>query len=633
MKGINRQMVTATAATTLIFCLGLIAINATHSSWKNRIDQHIRQLASDQALLLENQINRSLAGAKILAVHIHTQGGKDQDFIEVADTIRQNLEGITTLQLEPQGVTSKIHPQRGFEQLLGNNIFQNERHKTEALLAQKSRQLVLSDPFEVADNELAIVGRQPIFLHAPSHYLHPHNSHLNNSSDTAWKLEGEHFWGFASVLIHIKPLLQQTILPTLSKQDYAFRLWRASPNTGEERLIAGQAVLLGTQPSQHSINLPNDTWFLEVAYLGTTLGKGWIITLVSLNICITLLAGHWLYNLFRRQQILEQQVNQRTLDLNSNNLQLQREKLELKKFKNAVNDSGNCIVITDATGVIEYVNHRFTEVTGYSAKEAVGGSPSVLKSPFTRKEEHSELWRTISHGRKWRGERRNVRKDGSYYWSLMSISPIKDASGTITHFVSVSEDITENKELQLQVERLAYHDPLTGLSNRRYFMNQLEHQCRLCERSNELAAVLFMDLDHFKMINDTLGHEFGDELLKLVARKILSCLRDSDIPSRLGGDEFTILLPMLDTETSAKAVADKLVAIINEPFTLSGHNIQQSISIGISIIRGQGLSAKEVLRQADQALYIAKQTGRNQFRVFEEIPTTANPEQASPVKI
>ena len=616
MVAINRQNLTAVATSILIFCLGLIAIKATQTFWENTISAHIRQLTNDQARLLENKLNSSLTAAKILAIHVHSQNGVINDFAEIAKTLHQDIKGISILQLSPGGITTRSYPENSFNQQFSVDIFKDKHYLTEAQRARDSGQLRLSDPISFEKNGQAVVALQPIYLHQSNLGESAHQTSRTSAPDHI----DEEFWGFSSVIIRLQPLLEQTLLPNLTEQNYAYRLNRASTKTGQLQLIAGQGRLSNTLWSQHSINLPDEQWFLAIAYQGGSLGFGWIVMLISLNICITLLAGYWFFTLIRRQQTLklQRQVNQRTRELNSNNLQLQHEKLELKKFKNAVNESGNSIVITNVTGTIEYVNTRFTEVTGYTAEEAIGNSPSILKSPFTQQEEHADLWRALSHGKKWRGERRNVRKNGAIYWSLMSISPIKDASGAITHFVSVSEDITENKEIQLQVEKLAYHDPLTGLNNRRYFMNQLEHQCRLCERSNELAAVLFMDLDHFKMVNDTLGHEFGDELLKLVARKIISCLRDSDIPSRLGGDEFTILLPRLQSEADAIAVADKLVRVISEPFTLADNHLQQSISIGISIIRGQGLSAKQILHQADQALYTAKQFGRNQYRLYEK---------------
>ena len=599
MVAINRQNLTAAATSILIFCLGLIAVKATQTFWENTISAHIRQLTNDQARLLENKLNTSLTAAKMLAVHVHSQNGVINDFAEIAKTLHQDIKEISILQLSPDGFTTRSYPENSFNQQLSVDIFKDKHYLTEAQIARDSGQLRLSDPISFEKDEQAVVALQPIYLHQSNLGEPAHQTSRISAPDHM----GEEFWGFSSVIIRLQPLLEQTLLPNLTEQNYAYRLNRASTKTGQLQLIAGQERLSAALWSQYSINLPDEQWFLAIAYQGSSLGFGWIVMLISLNICITLLAGYWFFTLIRRQQTLklQRQVNQRTRELNSNNLQLRHEKLELKKFKNAVNESGNSIVITDVTGTIEYVNTRFTEVTGYTAEE-----------------EHADLWRALSHGEKWRGERRNVRKNGAIYWSLMSISPIKDASGAITHFVSVSEDITENKEIQLQVEKLAYHDPLTGLNNRRYFMNQLEHQCRLSERSNELAAVLFMDLDHFKMINDTLGHEFGDELLKLVARKTISCLRDSDIPCRLGGDEFTILLPRLQSEADATAVADKLVHVISEPFTLAGNHLQQSISIGISIIRGQGLSAKQILHQADQALYTAKQFGRNQYRLYEK---------------
>lgn len=294
-------------------------------------------------------------------------------------------------------------------------------------------------------------------------------------------------------------------------------------------------------------------------------------------------------------------------------LQRQQE-MELKLLTNAVENSGSAVLITDSNGVIQYVNSRFTDMTGYPSGEVIGRLPSFLRSGCTPPEAYAELWSSIHNHRKWRGTLLNKRKDGSLYWSLQSISPILDEEGQLTNIVSVSEDITMIKEHQQQMERLAFFDPLTDLGNRRRFRDQL--QGLLARRSDNIRALLLLDLDHFKKINDTMGHEAGDTLLKTMANRLRFCINDPHSVYRLGGDEFTVILDDLTSIDSIRDYADDIIELLAQPLDIGTHQVQVTVSIGITLVDFDAMDVSGLLRNADLAMYRAKQAGRNIYQFY-----------------
>lgn len=296
-----------------------------------------------------------------------------------------------------------------------------------------------------------------------------------------------------------------------------------------------------------------------------------------------------------------------------------RSEMELKKLSLAVEHTGSSIMITDRQGIIEYVNASFCDITGYSSSDVIGKTPSVVSTGHTSTQTHRDLWNTILAGNDWRGETYNRTKSGSFYWSFMSISPINDEYGEITHFVSVSEDITEKKLAQNQLEKLALYDPLTGLANRRLFYDRLTQATAACSRSSEFElALIMLDLDKFKLINDTLGHDAGDELLKAVAERLQSCVRKTDTVARIGGDEFTILLLNVHDQKQVMMIASHILKAVSAPLDIANNQIKITCSLGISLFPQDGADSEDVMKNADLALYRAKNGGRDKYVFFVE---------------
>jgi diguanylate cyclase (GGDEF)-like protein/PAS domain S-box-containing protein len=289
---------------------------------------------------------------------------------------------------------------------------------------------------------------------------------------------------------------------------------------------------------------------------------------------------------------------------------------QLRKLSRAVEQSSSMVVITDASGIIEYVNEEFCEVTGYSVEELLSQRPSLLKSGETDAEVYRSMWQALLAGQDWHGEIRNRRKSGALYWSALSVSPILDEDGNVTHFIGLSEDISAQKHSQAQIEQLAFYDPLTQLGNRRLFREQLDQELRKVRRTGQQLAVFYLDLDNFKQINDTLGHDVGDRLLQAIAGHLRVTLREADIIARLGGDEFIILLPQVTGLAQAKRVAEKLLNALRTPIPVAGHEVLITFSIGITLAPDDGDTWSVLMKNADLAMYRAKRQGRNNYQFF-----------------
>jgi diguanylate cyclase (GGDEF)-like protein/PAS domain S-box-containing protein len=289
---------------------------------------------------------------------------------------------------------------------------------------------------------------------------------------------------------------------------------------------------------------------------------------------------------------------------------------KLRHLSQAVEQSPADVVITDAQGVIQYVNPRFCHISGYSAKEVIGQKPSILKSGRTPFAIYEALWATISSGKEWRGELLNRKKDGTLFWQHAIISPIRDPKGEITHYISVKEDISIRKEYEERLVRQANYDALTGLPNRVLAMDRLKQAIAQGHRYGRKVALMLLDLDDFKKVNDTLGHAAGDLLLKEASLRLVDCLREGDTVARLGGDEFVLLLPDLGDTTSAEVVAEKILSVCNQPFDVGGHEVYIAGSIGIALFPDDERDPMLLMRNADAAMYRAKREGKGIFRYF-----------------
>jgi diguanylate cyclase (GGDEF)-like protein/PAS domain S-box-containing protein len=275
------------------------------------------------------------------------------------------------------------------------------------------------------------------------------------------------------------------------------------------------------------------------------------------------------------------------------------------------------ILITDSQMNILSVNQAFTEITGYSAEEMAGKKSSFLFSYQEDVLSSAKMREKISVEGYWQGEIRGRRKGGEMFPEWLTVTTATNEAGKITHYIHLFSDITEKKRGEAQLEYLAYHDSLTGLPNRVLFNERLAGAIALAQRHKQSIGVLFLDLDGFKQINDTLGHGSGDILLQQVAQRLTQCVRESDVVARLGGDEFVILLNELSSENSADGVAKKILRHLHEPFTVASQEVKIGISIGIALFPDHGADGETLLEKADAAMYQAKVRCRNDFNIFD----------------
>ncbi len=274
------------------------------------------------------------------------------------------------------------------------------------------------------------------------------------------------------------------------------------------------------------------------------------------------------------------------------------------------------VMVTDPAGTILMVNLAFCRVTGYQAAEVVGKTPRVLHSGRQDQGFYEAMWRTVGETGRWEGEIWNRRKDGVVYPEWLTISEVKDGGGRVLSYVGVFTDITVHKAAEERLAFLAYHDPLTGLPNRANLQQALSKAIAHAARHGDSVAVLFIDLDGFKLVNDTLGHDAGDELLKQVKDRLLAHVRREDTVARLGGDEFVVVLAETAGERSPAVVAKKLLDALQLPFVIDGREAYVSACVGISLYPSDGNTPETLLRNADVAMYRAKRDGRNRHRFF-----------------
>ncbi|EWG99462.1 diguanylate cyclase [Halomonas sp. BC04] len=295
---------------------------------------------------------------------------------------------------------------------------------------------------------------------------------------------------------------------------------------------------------------------------------------------------------------------------------LARSHEHLQLAERVIESSLEGIIVTDPSNRIEFVNPAFTHMTGYAAEEVIGKTPEILSSGRHDAAYYRQMWEALKNHGYWRGEIWNRRKSGELYLELLTITAITGENGEVTHYAALFNDITHIRENEERIRRLAYYDPLTALPNRRLLEDRLQLAIRHAHRNKSRLAVVFVDLDHFKQINDTMGHAVGDEVLVMVADRLQSRLREDDTLARLGGDEFLVLLPDLEEVEEVTRVARRLVDAVSEPCIIDGNEFSIGCSLGISLYPDDATNAEALIHDADVAMYRAKQEGRNAYRLY-----------------
>jgi len=296
-------------------------------------------------------------------------------------------------------------------------------------------------------------------------------------------------------------------------------------------------------------------------------------------------------------------------------LKLAEEKVKLAA--NVFTHARESIVITDNTGTIIDVNDTFTATTGYNREEVIGQTPRIFKSERQSPEFYTDMWQILLKEGYWSGEVWNRRKNGEVYAEMKTISAVRDEHGITTHYVALANDITLMKAHQEQLERIAHYDVLTNLPNRSLLADRLSQAMLQCDRHKQSLAVVFLDLDGFKAINDSHGHDVGDELLIALSLRMKEALREGDSLARIGGDEFIAVLTDLDKTEDCESVLERLLLAASEPATINDIVLNISASIGVTLYPQDNVDADLLIRHADQAMYVAKESGKNCYHLFD----------------
>jgi diguanylate cyclase (GGDEF)-like protein/PAS domain S-box-containing protein len=284
---------------------------------------------------------------------------------------------------------------------------------------------------------------------------------------------------------------------------------------------------------------------------------------------------------------------------------------EIRKLFKAVEQSANSVIITDVEGVIEYVNPKFTETTGYAVDEVIGQKPSILKSGVQPEAFYKELWRIIKEGKEWRGELCNKRKNGELFWEMCSIAPIRDEKGIVTDYVAIKEDVTERKRYEDQLAYQANYDLLTGLPNRYYLQGYLEAHLSRLNFESLYATLMMLDIDNMKFINDTFGHAFGDLLLREIAARLKKLYGEGSFVARFVGNQFVIIPEVTSVADNMRLQAEILRKAMNEVYLVKGTEVLATASVGVVSYPEDGESVENLLKNAEVAMYEAKKQGKN----------------------
>lgn len=591
-----------------IFGFGTLLIQSNKTNWHQHQQLEVTSLAQEKALQIEEYFNRTVSASAVLGAFIQSHQGSTTDFQNFSGDLSTSLS-INSLQvaeilLAPNGHIKQVYPQKARE-FLGFNLWQHPQTKLIAQKSRASRELKIIAPIHLRPNNPYVLAIQPVFI-----------SDIERWRPTSL-YDGDEFWGFTIIAIKVPTLLNALGISQLESSGFKYRLWELDAISALERSIAGQVINPNAPRFNQLMKLYNKQWYLEVGSKHLSFGNETVLLLYALVIAIGASVARSMYLLLdsRAEQRKELHlINQKLAEANQH---LQSEQMRLRKLSNAVEQSRNSVVITDVKGIIEYVNPKFEEITGYSAEEAVGVKTSILRSDYTSGSSHETLWETILEGRTWIGERRNRRKDGSLYWSKMTISPIRNDNDEIINFVSVSEDVTADKERNLRLEFLANHDPLTELANRRYFLTKLKQAIKRRRRNHVSFVLATLDIDHFDVVNQRFGQDIGDLMLKELADRLIHSVRTTDLVARIGGDEFSMLLYDVTTVEKAQDVAQKIANACKQSFRVGDTEISVTISLGLALCTNNGISDEKLMHQAASAMQQVKAQGRDGYSVID----------------
>jgi len=585
----------ALALAVLIICLSLSALII----WQLELNQRhatradVENIAQNHAFLVRDSLDQALTLNYSLAAMIRLGHGSTGRFEDAARELLPYFDNVSHISLSPNGIITQVYPLQGNEKSLGFNQLADLAQNKEAIRARDTGKLTLAGPVQLVQGGTGVVARLPVFLVDQG---------------------GTQFWGFSNVIIRINRLLETANLNQLADQGMAYQLWRTNPDTGAQDVIAANAPEYVIDPIHKSFAVPNGTWTLSVTPIA-----GWTnFWLLASEIVIALL----LSLLLAYQSGLMVKLQQNRLTLQDAVADQTRELLKARAYLQATLDAiPDLLLDVDASGIIHSYHTNQPELLVVAPEKFLGKSFHQFLPEHACEVVQAALDEAREKGVS-SGKCYSLKRANTLATFELSVSRKIDEQDGHTRFLVLSRDISERKENEERINNLAFYDPLTQLPNRRLLHDRLEHALATSQRQGTLGALLFIDLDDFKTLNDNRGHHIGDLLLIAVADRLRNAVRKQDTVSRLGGDEFLVVLEGLGTERNhaaaqAQQVAEKILNILNGHYALEGQDYFNSPSIGICLFGDAPAPIEELLKQADQAMYNAKAAGRNTSRFFD----------------
>ena len=585
----------------LIFLLSLavaaVLLWRAQSNWKDSQREQMARLAASQSQVLQRNVERMVSSNYALAAMVRQGNGSIVNFEAAAGPLLVTNPRLQALSISPGGVVLAVVPIKGNEKLPGFDQLRDPVQMKEALFARDTGRLTLTGPLQLAQGGVGVVSRLPVFLEDQ-----PGNPR---------------FWGFTNVSIRLSDLLAGVALPDMVARGYDYQLWRLQADSGTKQMIAASPSSPATlvRPVRQSLEVPNGAWNLDLAPIGGLRGPPWL----GLGAAAAVLASALLASLARLaveqaryKASLETLVEERTAEISAARTQLES---TLDAIRDPIFELGldgryyQCRDPTDELLVAPGPTLIGKTVTDVMPQEAASVVMEALQ--IAHREGHAQ------------GQQYALQLAQGLRWFELSVARKSVDGASDPRFVVISRDITGRKSAEQEIRRLAFYDHLTQLPNRRLLQDRLEHALSATARTRHCGALFLIDLDNFKALNDTVGHDRGDLMLQQVARRLLSCVRECDTVARLGGDEFVVMVDDLaptlpDAIAKSRTVAEKIVALLSQPYDISDREHRSSSSVGVALFGADsGITAEETFKRADVAMYQAKAAGRNTLRFFD----------------
>ena len=552
-----------------------------HQRERSAVSAHAGQVRAR----LESEVNSAAHLSLGLVSFIAANPDFDRaSFDRVAERMLAYGRHLQNISVAPDNVVRDVYPLAGNERAIGLSYLDTPEQRDAVVQMMNSRRFVLAGPLELVQGGIGLINRFPVYL--PARNGQP-----------------ERYWGLVAVVLRFDSLLEASgLVPERGDLRFALRGRDGLGAAGE--VFHGDAALFDQTPVLVDIALPdNARWQLAAVPAGgwqNGYGSARVLGIWGAGAAVSLAIAALLYL---------RQLHLRRLQLRD---------AELSLAASVIATLSEAIMVTDARGRVVTVNPAFTALTGIDQIAASGRPASaVVSCPYTE-ESRGEFADQLERNGCWRGELDDLRASGETYPKSLSIYPVRGPGGGIAHYVHSFSDISARREAERKIHHLAHHDMLTGLPNRLSLQLRMEQVMAHARRHGTLLAVLMIDMDHFKDINDTLGHHVGDALLVEVGKRLLRCVRQSDVVARLGGDEFVVLVTDMVTTLTAAAVAEKIVATLSAPYAVEAYQLHSTPSVGIGVFPNDGETVDDLLRNVDSAMYHAKAAGRNNYQFFND---------------